>query len=132
MTVPEPEWVSPAVVHAVHDRQIAEHGGARGLRDAGLLEGALFRPRNLWAYGEPDLADLAAAYAFGIASAHAFVDGNKRTAWVVARTFLRLAGRGVRAEQAEIVRTMEALGAGELDEAGLAAWLRDRFVGVEP
>ena len=68
------------MVRAVHDRRIAEHGGARGLRDARLLEGALAWPRNLWAHGEPDLAQLAVAYAFGIAFAHAFVDGNKRTA----------------------------------------------------
>ena len=79
MTVPEPEWVSPAVVRAVHDRQVAEHGGAKGLRDAGLLEGALARPRNLWAYGEPDLAAHAAAHAFGIASAHAFVGKSARS-----------------------------------------------------
>ena len=77
-------WVAPDVVLAIHDRQIAEHGGGVGLRDAGLLSSALARPENLAAYGDPDAFDLAAAYAFGIAKNHPFVDGNKRTAWVVA------------------------------------------------
>ena len=78
------KWVAPDVVGAIHDRQLAEHGGGVGLRDAGLLSSALARPENLAAYGDPDAFDLAAAYAFGIAKNHPFVDGNKRTAWVVA------------------------------------------------
>jgi death on curing protein len=81
-------WVGLAAVHAIHDRQLAEHGGLPGVRDFGAIESALARPQNLAAYGEPDAADLAAAYAYGLARNHGFADGNKRTAWVVARVFL--------------------------------------------
>src|SRR5471030_2886163 len=83
-------WVAFDVVQAIHDRQLAEHGGGDGLRDVGLLSSALARPENAAGYGSPDAADLAAAYAFGIAKNHPFVDGNKRTAWVVARLFLHM------------------------------------------
>jgi death on curing protein len=95
------EWVAPAVALAVHDEQIAEHGGAPGVRDLGLLQSALHRPQNLEAHGNPDIADLAAAYAFGIARNHPFVDGNKRSSAVIARTFLRLNGFEINASQAD-------------------------------
>ena len=119
-------WVAADVVAAIHDRQLAEHGGGDGLRDAGLLSSALARPENTAAYGTPDAADLAAAYAFGIAKNHPFIDGNKRTAWVVARLFLRLNDARLTFGPAEAVVTVEALAAGSLDEAGLAAWFRAR------
>jgi death on curing protein len=121
------EWVAPAVALAVHDEQIAEHGGAPGVRDLGLLQSALHRPQNLEAHGNPDIADLAAAYAFGIARNHPFVDGNKRSSAVIARTFLRLNGFEINASQAERLEIWSALGAGSLSEEALASWLRERI-----
>ncbi|TAJ89309.1 type II toxin-antitoxin system death-on-curing family toxin [Reyranella sp.] len=120
-------WISPEVLHAIHDRQIAEHGGPDGVRDSGAIESALARPRNLAAYGKPDAADLAAAYAYGLARNHGFVDGNKRAAWVAARLFLADNGYRLRFDPADAVRTVEALAADTLDEAQLAAWFRDRL-----
>ncbi|MDB5410310.1 MAG: death-on-curing family protein [Rhodospirillales bacterium] len=124
---PEWRWVASDVVHAVHDRQIAEHGGGSGVRDAGMVESALARPLNLSAYGDPDAAALAAAYAFGIAKNHGFIDGNKRTAWVIARLFLADNGFRFTFGPAEAIRTVEGLAAGEIDEAGFAAWIRERI-----
>ncbi len=109
---------------ASHAEQLAEHGGAEGVRDAGALESAMMRPRNLAEYGAPDMAALAAAYAFGIARNHPFTDGNKRTAAVVAETFLMLNGSELRATDAELVVAMLALAAGELTEEELADWFR--------
>src|SRR3954451_8614021 len=86
----EPMWLAKADALAIHDRQLAEHGGGAGVRDDGMMESALARPVNRWSYGEDDRCALAAAYAFGIARNHPFVDGNKRTAWVLARLFLAL------------------------------------------
>ncbi len=125
----EPIWVKDDVVRAIHLRQIAEHGGEAGLRDAGLLESALARPKNLLAYSDspPDLAALAASYAFGIAKNHPFIDGNKRTAYVVCRTFLMLNGQDIEATHEEKYATFLALAKGELDEAGLAEWLRAKL-----
>ena len=117
-------WVPIAALYVVHDRQIARHGGAPGIRDTALLEMAIARPLNLAAYKDPDVFDLAAAYAFGIAKAHAFVDGNKRTAFVAAATFLRLNGQAFRPEPSTGVRMMEDLAASEIDEAAFASWLR--------
>ena len=114
----------------MHDRQLAEHGGGEGVRDAGLLESALQRPVNKFAYGEPDLFDLAAAYAYGIARNHPFVDGNKRTALVASFTFLKLNGLRMTSTQAENVAVFLALAAGELDEDALAAWLREHAESV--
>lgn len=121
-------WLSRAVILAVHDEQLAEHGGAVGLRDAGVLEAALDHPRNLAAHGDPlpDLAALAAAYAFGIARDHPFTDGNKRTSLVAAETFLALNGVALVADDGELLMTWLALAAGTLTEADLAAWLRER------
>ena len=121
-------WVSAQVVAAIHDRQLAEHGGLTGVRDPGAVESALARPENLAAYGNPDAADLAAAYAWGIARNHGFADGNKRTAWVVARLFLADNGHTLRHEPADTVRTVEAVASGALSESALATWFRDRLV----
>jgi death-on-curing protein len=118
-----PTWVPLAAVVAIHDRQIARHGGAPGMRDAALLEMGCARAMNLAAYADPELADIAAAYAFGISKAHAFVDGNKRTAFVTALTFLRLNGHAFRPETIEGVRMMEGLAAGQISEADFATWL---------
>jgi death-on-curing protein len=120
-----PVWVPIRAVVAIHDRQIARHGGRPGLRDMALLEAGCARALNLHAYGQPSLAEIAAAYAFGIDKAHAFVDGNKRTAFVTAATFLRLNGRSFRPDPVEGVRMMEALASGAITEAAFAAWLAD-------
>ncbi|QXP83887.1 type II toxin-antitoxin system death-on-curing family toxin [Methylococcus sp. Mc7] len=117
-------WIDEAVVWAVHEAQLAEHGGSAGVRDAGLLDSALTRPRNLAAYGTPDAADCAAAYGFGIARNHPFIDGNKRTAFVCVELFLALNGYSLEAEDADCVLTMLALAAGDLDEVAFAAWIR--------
>lgn len=118
-------WLEPAVLRAVHEEQLAEHGGAAGLRDEGLLESALARPRNLAAYGQADLADLAAAYGFGLARNHPFVDGNKRTAFVAVELFLALNGASLAADDVSCVLTMLAVAAGQMDESTFARWLRD-------
>lgn len=121
-------WVDLAVALAAHDEQLAEHGGARGVRDRGMLESAMARPQNLVAYGEPDAADLAAAYAFGIARNHPFVDGNKRTAAVVSETFLVLNGYGLDCDDVELVVTFLSLAAGELAAEALGDWFRSHLV----
>jgi death-on-curing protein len=120
----EPRWVSERVALALHDRQLAEHGGPSGLRDPGALASALARPVNRWAYGEDDLCVLAAAYAFAIARNHPFTDGNKRTAWVSARLFLRKNGLALTFTEREAIATVLALAAGELTEDELADWFR--------
>lgn len=125
----EPKWLDRRDATAIHDRQLAEHGGGSGIRDEGLLESALARPRNCWGYGEDDSAALAAAYAFGVARNHPFVDGNKRTAWVLARLFLALNGIELRFESADAAKAMLALAAGELSEEEIADWFRQRIVG---
>lgn len=119
-------WIEKDVVLAIHDKLIADHGGVSGLRDMGLLESALGRPLQLGAYGEPDVFDLAAAYAYGIARNHPFLDGNKRTAYVVCMTFLRLRGVRILANGMDKVTTFERLGKGEVDQDALAGWLRER------
>lgn len=124
-------WVAPTVIAAVHDRQLAEHGGSEGIRDAGGIESALARPVNLANYGEPDAADLAAAYAYGIAKNHGFVDGNKRTAWITARLFLADNGYRLRFEPLDAIRTMEGVAGSTVTEAELARWFRDRLSDLE-
>ena len=118
-------WIDPAVILAVHEEQLAEHGGAAGVRDAGLLESALARPRNLAHYGQPDACELAAAYAFGLAKNHPFIDGNKRSAFVATELFLMLNGWRLTAGDADCVMVMLRLAAGEVDEASFAQWHRD-------
>jgi death-on-curing protein len=120
-------WVGQRAALAIHDLQIVEHGGADGLRDMALLESALARPHHLLAYGTPDIAELAASYADGISRNHPFVDGNKRTAWLLAVTFLDLNGYDVDAEMADALQAMLALAAGTLSEEDFAAWLRERL-----
>ncbi len=122
-------WLEKALVLAIHDRQLAEHAGSAGVRDEGLLESALARAQQLHAYGDPapDLADLAAALAFGLARNHPFVDGNKRTAHVAYRTFLALNGAELVATDEDKFVNMLALAEGKLAERGFAAWLRERL-----
>jgi death on curing protein len=118
-------WLREDVVIAMHDEQIAEHGGSSGLRDAGLLVSALARPQNQAVYGEPSAFDLAAAYAFGITMNHPFVDGNKRTGFLAAYVFLHRNGWELIASEVEAVEAVLALAIGEIDEAGLSNWLKD-------
>jgi len=120
----EPLWMDIADAVISHDIELAAHGGSTGIRDQGLLESALARPKNIWAYAEtpPALTTLAAAYAYGISANHAFLDGNKRTALVDSFTFLEVNGFEVTATQEEAYLTILALAAGEISEAELAAW----------
>jgi death-on-curing protein len=118
-------WVQDSVVRAIHEAQLAEHGGIAGIRDEGLLASALARPQNLEAYGEDvDAAALAAAYAFGVARNHPFLDGNKRSAFVVTELFLNLNGLTLDADDADCISTMLSVAAGEVGEKALATWLR--------
>ena len=117
-------WINKQALLLLHDESLAEHGGAAGLRDEGLLDSALARPLNLNAYGTPDFANLAASYAIGLAKNHAFVDGNKRAALLAAGLFLHLNGYRLSVSQADATLTMLAVAAGEMDEAGFADWLR--------
>lgn len=123
----EPIWLSPELVIAIHDEQLAEFGGAPGLRDAGALESALAHPLNRYHYGNTDLASLAAAYGFGLSRNHAFVDGNKRTAFLAIVTFLGLNEVDFVVAEPEAVVMMLALAAGEVDEAGLTQWIADKL-----
>ena len=125
--MPDWRWLREETVLALHEEQLTEHGGAAGVRDIGLLQSALARPENLAAYGDPDAAAVAAAYAFGIARNHPFTDGNKRTAAVSALLFLAHNGIGFQIGEAELVVMTLALAAGELTEDEVAAWLRDRL-----
>ncbi len=120
-------WLGADVILAIHDRQIAEHGGLDGVRDMGAVLSALARPQNPAAYGAVDLADLAAAYAFGLARNHGFTDGNKRVAWIAARLFLADNGATLRFEPLDAIRAMEAVAGGLLAEAELAQWIRARI-----
>ena len=117
-------WIEPAVVRAIHEEQLAEHGGGIGTRDAGLLESALARPMQLAAYGTPDVAALAASYGYGLAKNHPFIDGNKRTAFVAVELFLLLNGWELTATDAQCVLSMLAVAAGTLDEVAYAEWIR--------
>jgi death on curing protein len=124
----EPAWILYEVVEAIHHRQISEHGGTSGVRDKGLPSSALARPKNLFAYGnpKPDIAMLSASYAFGIIRNHPFVDGNKRTAYVVCRTFLICNNVALDAPEAEKYLTFIGVADGSLNEADLADWIRAR------
>ena len=117
-------WIDQRLLMLLHDESLAEHGGAAGIRDLGLLESALARPLNLLAYGEPDAADLAAAYGVGLAKNHAFVDGNKRAAFLSVGLFLGLNGFRLNASQADATLTVLAVASSELDEAAFASWIR--------
>jgi len=117
-------WIEEAVVLAVHEEQLAEHGGAVGIRDLGLLQSALARPQHLVAYGKPDVAALAAAYGYGIARNHPFMDGNKRTAFTVTELFLTLNGYELLADDSSCVVTVLQVAEGSLAEAEFADWIR--------
>lgn len=123
----EPIWLSAGLVIGFHDEQLREFGGPPGIRDRGMLESALGRPQNKWTYGETDLAALAAAYAFGIARNHPFVDGNKRAALLSIIVFLGLNGVDFIADQAEAVVIIQDLAAGLVNEEGLSRWIRDNW-----
>jgi death-on-curing protein len=127
----EPLWMEVVDAVIAHDLELAAHGGSAGLRDAGLLESALARPKNIWAYAEsmPSLAILAAAYAFGISSNHPFIDGNKRTALLVSFAFLDVNGSEVTASQEEAFLTILGLAAGEITEPELARWFAENTAG---
>jgi death on curing protein len=117
-------WLSRDLILAIHDEQLAEHGGSTGLRDSGLLDSALARPLNRAGYGEPDTAELAAVYALAIARNHPFIDGNKRTAFVALELFLRLNGLAFIAGDADSVVMTLAMAGGELPDAEFIAWVR--------
>ncbi|WP_295853304.1 type II toxin-antitoxin system death-on-curing family toxin [uncultured Xylophilus sp.] len=129
MSAANRSWVGlePAVLRAVHEEQLAEHGGGTGVRNAGLFESAMNRPRQAAHYGAPDVADLASSYGFGLARNHPFVDGNKRTAFVAVELFLALNGYTLDADDADCVMTMLAVASGTLDETAFAAWVRSHI-----
>jgi death-on-curing protein len=129
--VDEPIWVSKRAALALHDEQLAEHGGSGGIRDESLLDSALAKPLNVFAYApDPDLFRLAASYAFGIARNHAFVDGNKRTALVVSVLFLNRNGREIEASKEEVYATYLSLADGSLSEEEMGAWFRAHAVAL--
>lgn len=121
-------WLSERVVRAVHDEQIAEHGGLPGIRDDGMLSSALMRPQQQYTYGEPTVFDLAAAYAFGIVNNHPFIDGNKRTGFLAAYVFLVLNGWELMASEAEAVTAVLNLAKGDMSERDFSQWLKDMSV----
>ncbi len=121
-------WVDKAALLALHDESLSEHGGAPGLRDEGLLDSALARPLNLAVYGQPTLAELAACYGVGVAKNHAFVDGNKRAAFLSVGLFLAINGHRLVATQADATLAMLAVAAGEVNEAQFADWIRQHTV----
>ena len=123
----EPHWLDARDALAIHDRQIAEHGGVSGVRDSNLLDSALGRPVNQWNYGTDDPAALAAAYAYGVARNPPVADGNKRTAWVLARLFLALNGHALKFDPQDATRIVLALAGGELSEEELTDWFRDHL-----
>jgi death-on-curing protein len=120
----QPVWVLLEVVYIVHEESLAQFGGSSGIRDQGLLESALARPRNLFSYGKPTIFELAASYAFGLVKNHPFIDGNKRAAFVVAVSFLELNGWRFGASEDDAAVQTLALAAGESTEAAFASWLR--------
>lgn len=125
----EPRWLSRSILGVIHRNQIREHGGRLGIRDEGLIQSALDRPRNKWAYEEAaDLADLAAAYGYGLVANHGFVDGNKRVAFMAAYTFLGVNDRDLDAPEPEVVRVMLDLAASELTESEFAGWIREHWI----
>lgn len=118
------KWVEMVTLYAIHDRLIAEHGGLTGIRDQALIESAMAKPHHLLAYGKPEAADLAAAYAFGLARNHGFMDGNKRIAWTIARLFLRDNGFEFSFDAIDAVRQVEHLAAGASTQEVFAEWIR--------
>jgi death-on-curing protein len=123
----EPDWLAVDMIVAIHDEQLAIHGGLAGMRDAALLESALDRPRNKWAYESAELPELAAAYGYGIAKNHPFVDGNKRTSLLAIYTFLGINGVDFIVPEADAAAMIFALAAGEVSEESLARWIKDNW-----
>jgi death on curing protein len=123
----EPEWLTVAMIVAIHDEQLLVHGGPSGIRDSGLLESALDRPRNKWAYENAELPELAAAYGYGIAKNHPFADGNKRTSLLAIYTFLGINGVNFVVPEADAAAMVFALAAGEVSEDSLGRWIRDNW-----
>jgi death-on-curing protein len=121
------KWINRKVLLLLHDESLAEHGGASGLRDEGLLDSALARPLNATLYSEPDVAGLAASYGVGLAKNHAFIDGNKRAAFLAVGLFLAINGYRLVATQADATLTMLSVAAGDLDEGAFADWIRARI-----
>lgn len=128
----EPVWLTADIVCALHSQLLAEHGGQEGIRDRGLLESALARPRNRFAYEREGLAGLAAAYGFGLCRNHPFLDGNKRVAFAAMDVFLQLQGRTLAAPEPEAVERILALASGHMTEKELEAWVRKRMKRVSP
>lgn len=126
---PSPRWISGKALRLLHEESIAEFGGVRGLRDEGLLDSALARPQNAHAYNpDSSIPDLAAAYAYGLAKNHSFVDGNKRVAFLAIGLFLAINGYRLKADQVDAIKTMLALAGGELDEQGLSVWIGKNMI----
>jgi death on curing protein len=123
----EPFWLTRQIIVAIHDEQLTIHGGASGLRDEGMLESVLDRPKNRWLSEQADLPELAAAYAFGIARNHPFVDGNKRTSLLALYTFLGVNGVDFSVPEADAAAIILSLAAGEVNEEGLTRWIRDNW-----
>jgi death on curing protein len=123
----EPEWLSVLMIVAIHDEQLVIHGGASGIRDTGMLESALDRPRNKWGYENAELPEIAAAYAYGIAKNHPFVDGNKRTSLLALYTFLGVNGVDFIVPEADAAAMILALAAGEVSEESLTRWIKDNW-----
>lgn len=121
-------WIEKQALLLLHDESLAEHGGAAGIRDEGLRDSALARPLNLASYGTPDFADLAASHAIGLAKNHAFIDGNKRAAFLATGLFLHLNGYRLSVAQADATLTMLAVASGEMDEADFAGWIRQHCI----
>lgn len=124
----EPIWVKESVVIAIHSRQLAEHGGIDGIRDKGLLESALFRPKNKFCYENPSIFELAAAYGYGIVKNHPFMDGNKRTSYIVTRTFLKLNSYDIQASEMKKYDMWIALASNQINEDELSAWIEKKSV----
>jgi len=125
--VTEPKWLTIQIITAIHDEQLAIHGGSAGLRDAGLLESALNRAKNKWAYESAELPEMAAAYGYGIARNHPFIDGNKRTSLLAIYTFLGVNGIDFVVPEADAAAMILSLAAGEVSEESLARWIRDSW-----
>jgi death-on-curing protein len=123
----EPRWLTIEMIVAIHDEQLAIHGGSEGLRDLGLLESALDRPRNKWTYEQAEFAELAAAYGYGLARNHPFIDGNKRSSLLAIYTFLGINGIDFIAPEAEAAAMILALAAGDVSEESLARWIGDNW-----
>ena len=124
----EPVWVKESVVIAIHSRQLAEHGGIDGIRDKGLLESALFRPKNKFFYENPSIFELASAYGCGIVKNHPFIDGNKRTSYVVTRTFIKLNGYDIQASETEKYDIWIGVASNQINEDELSAWIEKKSI----